>query len=238
MSVKKIFLKYKLSYKLYLYYNLYLRNKCLIKRDYYSQWGEDLIIKEFFKDKKNGNYLDIGCYHPFMYSNTCLLHQKGWEGINIDINPTSIDLFKIARPKDINICTSLSKKKDNFKVYYDDPFSPLNTLDQKFYQQSKGKFFKNMKEFSIQSKTFQEVISLSKSLNTIDFVNIDVEGLDYEILKQLEITQYKVKLICIETHNVNGTETKNFDLVKEFLKKCNFSVYKRIGPSTLFSNNN
>ena len=93
MSLKKIFLKTKISYKLYLYYNLYIRHKGFLRREGYSQWGEDQYIAQFFKEKEKGIYLDIGCFNPFMYSNTCLLHRRGWEGINIDINPTSIDLF-------------------------------------------------------------------------------------------------------------------------------------------------
>ena len=86
MSLKNIFLKTKLTYKIYLYYNLYIRHKSYLKRTQYSQWGEDQFINQFFKDKIDGIYLDIGCFHPVMYSNTCLLHKKGWRGINIDIN--------------------------------------------------------------------------------------------------------------------------------------------------------
>ena len=86
MSLRKFFFKTKITYKIYLYYNLYLRHKGLLKKKRYSQFGEDQFIFEFFKDKKKGVYLDVGCFHPFYWSNTCLLHQKGWEGINIDIN--------------------------------------------------------------------------------------------------------------------------------------------------------
>ena len=133
MSLKKIFLKNKISYKIYLYYNLYIRHKGFLKRERYSQWGEDQFISQFFKDKDKGIYLDVGCFNPFMYSNTCLLYRKGWQGINIDINPTSIDLFNIARPNDFNICTTINDKEESFEVYQDDPFSPVNTLDKKFY---------------------------------------------------------------------------------------------------------
>ena len=134
MSLKRIFLKNKISYKIYLFYNLYIRHKGFLKRDRYSQWGEDEFIIEYFKGKQKGIYLDIGCFNPFMYSNTCLLHRRGWKGINIDINPTSIDLFNIARPNDFNICTAVNDKKKTFEVYQDDPFSPVNKLDKKFYK--------------------------------------------------------------------------------------------------------
>ena len=115
----------------------------------------------FLKKKKNGIYLDIGCFNPFMYSNTCLLHKKGWSGINIDINPTSIDLFNIARPKDINLCTTINETKKKFNVYLDDPFSPVNTLDEKFYKKLKVNFFQNEKILIVESKSIDEVLNLS-----------------------------------------------------------------------------
>ena len=238
MSLKKIFFKTKFTYKIYLYYNLYIRHKCFLKRKQYSQWGEDQYVKVFFKDVQKGVYLDIGCFHPYMYSNTCLLHKKSWTGINVDINQTSIDLFNIVRPKDINLCTTIDENKKIFTMYYDDPFSPVNTLDKNFYENLKESFFKNKRILSIQSKTIKEIIEISKIENKVDFINIDVEGSDYDILKQIDLKKLKVKLVSIETHNVDGSASKNVDLISRFLEKNNFSIYKRIGPSTLFRLNN
>ena len=95
-------------YKLYLYYNLFYRHKAFKTRESYSQDKEDLFINEYFRDIKNGFYIDIGSYHPIRYSNTALLYNRGWQGVNIDMNQTSIDLFNIARKRDINICAAVS----------------------------------------------------------------------------------------------------------------------------------
>ena len=234
MSLKSFFLKNKITYKIYLYYNLYIRHKGLIKRERYSQWGEDKFITQYFKDREKGVYLDIGCFNPFMYSNTCLLYNKGWNGINIDINPTSIDLFNIARPDDFNICTTINEEKKIFRVHFDHPFSPLNTLDKNYYKNS-GKFFTPNKEiFTIASKSINEVIKLSGIKKGIDFVNIDVEGSDYKILTQINIQKLKPKLISIETHNVDGSESDNFRYINDYMSKNNFIIIKRVGPTTLF----
>ena len=237
MSLKRIFLKNKISYKIYLFYNLYIRHKGFLKRDRYSQWGEDEFIIKYFKGKQKGIYLDIGCFNPFMYSNTCLLHQKGWRGINIDINPTSIDLFNIARPNDFNICTTVNNEKKLFEVYFDDPFSPLNTLDSKFYKNLDKSFSTNKKNISVESKSIDEIISLSDIKTDIDFINIDVEGSDYKILTQIDIQKLNPKLISIETHNVDGSESENFQNINDYLINNNFSIFKRVGPTTLFDHN-
>jgi len=235
MSLKKIFLKTKLSYRVYLYYNLYIRHKGFLNRKQFSQWGEDQEIKKFFLNDKKGVYLDIGCFHPYMYSNTVLLYKKGWNGVNVDMNPTSIDLFNIARPKDVNICSAVSDEIKEFEMYYDDPFSPVNTIDKEFYKMSKHIFFKSKKTIIVKSKKFKEIIKISKIEENIDFINIDVEGFDYQILKQINFEKFKIKLIAIETHNVDGSQTKNNLQINEYLKKFNFALYKRIGPTSLFA---
>ncbi len=237
MSLKKIFLKTKITYKIYLYYNLYIRHKSYLKRTQYSQWGEDLFINKFFKNKRDGIYLDIGCFHPVMYSNTCLLHRKGWRGINIDINPTSIDLFNIVRPNDTNLCTTINETKEIFEVYYDDPFSPVNTLDKQFYDKLENKSNKDTKKLRVESKSMKEILDISKIDENIDFINLDVEGMDYKILRNIDLNQLKPKLISVETHNVDGTKSNNFESIVKLMKEGDFSIYKRVGPTTLFSFN-
>tara|TARA_B100000123_G_C25412128_1_gene289188 strand:- start:10 stop:528 length:519 start_codon:yes stop_codon:yes gene_type:complete len=169
-----------------------------------------------------------------MYSNTCLLYRKGWQGINIDINPTSIDLFNIARPNDFNICTTINDKEESFEVYQDDPFSPVNTLDKKFYD-NLGKSFPKNKKIFVQSKSIDQIINLSGIKQNIDFINIDVEGSDYRVLTQIKINKLKPKLISIETHNVDGSKSENFPYILEYLSKNNYTIFKRVGPTTLFS---
>ena len=76
---------------------MFYRPKIFFPKKSYSMLGEDLFVKKFFKNKKKGFYIDVGCYHPIDGNNTYLLYKKGWEGINIDLNKTSIDLYKRAR---------------------------------------------------------------------------------------------------------------------------------------------
>ena len=243
MSLRKFFFKTKITYKIYLYYHLYLRHKGLLKKKRYSQFGEDQFIFEFFKDKKKGVYLDVGCFHPFYWSNTCLLHQKGWEGINIDINSTSIDLFNIARPKDINLCTTIDENKSEFKLFFDHAFSSVNTLDESFKNNIKKSFFEKFNKECfvnddtkiVKSKTVTEILQIAEKFNKIDFLNIDVEGTDLKILRQL-IPNNKIKpeLISIETHHPDGSQSRDAEKINQFLKDYNYKIFQRVGPSTLF----
>lgn len=234
MSLRKIFLKNKFTYKIYLFYNLYIRHKAFLNRASYSQWGEDLEIINFFKNKKKGKYLDIGCFHPLMYSNTCLLHQKGWAGTNVDLNQTTIDLFNILRPKDINLCRIIGSEEKKVKVYFDGLFSPVNTADKAFYNNHKKKFFKNVFIREVTTQKLNNIIEGNQIYKKIDFINIDAEGMDYKILKQLNLQKLKVTLVAIETHYFDGRKTKDYLKILYFFKKNNFLLLKRHGPTSLF----
>ncbi|MDC0052115.1 FkbM family methyltransferase [bacterium] len=238
MSIKKILVKNFITYKIYLYYNLYIRHKAFKKKLTYSQWGEDQIIKKFFENKKNGFYIDIGSFHPIMYSNTCCLYNSGWSGINIDLNQTSIDLFNIMRPNDLNVCAAISDKIEERDLYMDHQFSPVNTIHQSLYEAADKKIlFKNLKKKKIKTQTFSNIIKKINELPKINFLNIDCEGNDYLVLTSIDLKYYKPELICIETHDVHNKETFIYKNIINLLEKFNYKIYQRCGPSTFFNIN-
>ena len=155
----------------------------------YSQFGEDLVVNDFFKNFV-GRYVDIGCYHPIKYNNTALLHKKGWKGVNIDLNQKSIDLFNACRKNDLNITACLSDKIEEVTIYLDSEFSALNSI---YIDNSKNFKFKDLKKISIKTKIFPDLIK-----DNFDFLNIDCEGNDFKILKTIDFKRYTPKIINIE----------------------------------------
>ena len=207
----------------YLYY-MFFRPKIFFPKKSYSMLGEDIFVKKFFKDKKKGFYVDIGCYHPIDGNNTYLLYKKGWEGINIDLNKTSIDLFNRARKNDNNLNVAISNKSKKIKFYYRKKINMLNTINKKF---AKNSFKKGFKTGSIQSQTLNSILNKSKFKNKkIDFLNIDVEGNEINALESFNLKKYSPKLICIEIHNnTSGRNTKDYfkkDPIYKFLCKKNY----------------
>ena len=100
------------------YYFYFFKNFRSIKNSKnFSQEGEDLFLIEFFKNKSEGFYVDVGAFHPFRINNTYALYKKGFRGINIDISATSIDFFNLARSDDINLNIGASNKFEN-KIFF------------------------------------------------------------------------------------------------------------------------
>ena len=186
---------------------MFYRPKIFFPKKSYSMFGEDLIINQFFRKKKRGIYVDVGCYHPIDGNNTYLLFKKGWKGINIDLNKTSIDLFKIARNKDLNLNFAISNNTKKIKFFFRKNINMLNTINKNF---AKNNFLKGYKTGYIQSKTLNSILKNSSfSKKKIDFLNLDIEGNEINALKSLNFSIYKPKLICIEIHITSGSNKKN-----------------------------
>ena len=108
--------------KIHILQNIYLKNNFFFKKKTYSMYCEDLIVKKYFEEKFNGFYVDLGCYHPVQHNNTMLLYQRGWRGINVDINEFSIKLFNFCRPDDLNLNLAVSDKNGEIDYYYQKKF--------------------------------------------------------------------------------------------------------------------
>jgi len=194
-----------LSYWYYIYY----RPKIFFPKRTYSMLGEDIFIDKFFKNKKTGFYVDVGAYHPLEGNNTNLLYKKKWNGINIDVNPLSIKLFKYARKDDLNLNIGISNKKKIVKLYFRKKLNMLNTLSKKL---AKIHFRNGFQQKTVKTNTLNNILELSKYKNRkIDFFNLDVEGHELNVLKSLNFKKYKPSLICIEIHNHEEMYNQNSD---------------------------
>jgi FkbM family methyltransferase len=216
---------------------MYYRPKIFFPKKTYSTFGEDQIIKKFFNNKSKGFYVDIGCYHPLDGSNTYLLYKKGWRGINIDVNSLSIELFKNARREDENINVAVSNVAKKIKIYFRKKINMLNTTSKKL---AKIHFRNGYQEKLIKSDTLNSILKRSKFKNrNIDFLNIDVEGNELNVLKAINFKKYSPTLICVEIHNHEDMYNQKTDYLKrnpiyKFLKSKKYRVFWKSEFSFIF----
>jgi len=215
--------------------NTYFLNGFAIKS--YSQEGEDMILRNLFQKQKTGFYIDIGAYHPKLFSNTYFFYRLGWCGINIDAMPNSMKLFNRIRPRDINIEQSISDKEQTL-TYYAFESSAYNGFSRDLSEHRAGegislKFSKDLK-----TERLETVLDRYLPLNQeIDFLSIDIEGFEYMALKSCNLEKYKPKIILIEMLKINLSEIEDNKIVK-YLKKYGYSIYAKSIHSVFFIQNN
>ena len=194
--------------------------------------GEDLFLLQIFKNLDNGLYVDAGSYHPLHLSNTYLLYKKGWRGINIDLSELTIKLFDHLRPDDVNINSAVTNFDGQVKFYYQKKISQLTSIKKDTaLKRMQGR----IKEKEINAFKLDTIMNNSKYKNKkIDFLNIDIEGNDFEALSSINFDTYKPRIICIEIDEENILDSN----IYKYLINLN---YKKIWSSTsnlshIFSN--
>jgi|TARA_B110000263_G_scaffold17975_1_gene14356 FkbM family methyltransferase len=201
----------KILRKLHIFHNIYIKHKFFIKKESYAMDHEDTVVLDYFKDKKNGFYVDVGCYHPIHRNNTQLLHKQNWSGINVDTSQFSIDLFNYLRPNDLNYNCAVSNKNKIIKLFYQKELSQLSTTES---DQAKIVFQGNIKEKNVEAFTLDEILSRGRYRDTkIDFLDIDVEGADLKVLEGLSFDKFKPELICVEIHDKKVKQSKIYDFL-------------------------
>ncbi|WP_170234217.1 FkbM family methyltransferase [Segetibacter aerophilus] len=194
-------------------------------RESFSQFGEDVII-QFFIRKSKGFFVDIGCNHPINFSNTFELYKRGWTGINVDANPDLIKKFTL-RPKDISVCEAVSNEVKEM-TFYEFEETEVSTLDNRLLKEWKERWrYKNARK--VITKTLTQILDENSIPQDIDFLTIDVEGHDFEVLISLDFERYHPELILIEIHDFN---IKNYETNK-LLQFLDSKGYDLIGYVTL-----
>ena len=166
----------------------------------YSQEGEDMVLYRIFEKQESGFYVDIGAYHPKCFSNTYFFYKRGWRGINIEPNPEAIKLFKKYRVGDINLEMGISEQEGELTYFmFDEP--ALNSFDKNLTEKRViNTNYQIIAEKKIKVNRLDAILTdyIPKGIN-IDFMSIDVEGYDRNVLKSNNWELYRPKCLLVES---------------------------------------
>ena len=199
-----------------------------LKKRNFSQSNEEEMIKKIFEGQNEGFYIDIGCHHPMRYSNTAYLYKVGWSGINIDADRKNLNLFKFFRRRDINLNYFISKKKKHIDYCVFNERALNGIYDKKRLEVLGTSGYKPIEVKRMETYSLDEILSLYKIENKkIDFLDIDVEGHDFEVLKSINLNLIYVKVILIEV----GEKQRNIEL---YLRDYGYSKFFKEDRNVFF----
>lgn len=215
---------YLYSKDLYLYHNLS-----------YSQEGEDMMLARFFSEQATGFYVDVGAHHPQRFSNTYYFYLKGWRGINLDAKPGSMEIFQKLRPEDINLEFPISDNNQTL-TYYEFNEPALNGFCEKTAHERDGlRHYKIIDQKKLQTYTLAEILEKYLPVNQeIDFLNIDVEGLDYQVLKSNDWQKYRPKMVLVEDLNLSSLKEIDESKLAVFMDQQDYLLYAKSVCTLIF----
>jgi FkbM family methyltransferase len=165
----------------------------------YSQDGEDMILRRMFEGKSDGFYVDVGAHHPCRFSNTYHFHRRGWRGINIDANPEAISQFRRHRPADVNLCVGIADTPGTLMFHrFNEP--ALDTFDPALAaERSTLPDYRLVDRLEIEVQRLEDVLGkhLPKG-RKIDFLSVDVEGFDLQVLKSNDWIRFRPRVLLVE----------------------------------------
>ena len=181
----------------------------------FSQQGEDIVLFHALRDTMKiaaPTYLDVGAAHPIRSNNTYLLYGTGGTGVLIEPNPAYAKLLREMRPKDKVVEAGIGVTDAEAADYYEIKGAPmLNTFSPEQAESLK----KSGKE--VERVTKMPLININRVIadqlgKTPDLLSTDIEGLDYAVIKSLDLSKYRPAVICAEGVPMSD-ENKPSDLV-------------------------
>lgn len=205
----------------------------------YSLEGEDILLDYYFGGKKDGFYVDVGAHHPTRFSNTYRFYKKGWRGINIDAKPGSMKLFDVMRPRDINLEIGISQKPKRL-TYYDFEVSPLNTFDKTLALSYQNRGYVLLGKKTLKTNTLSNVLAkhIPKGV-VIDFMSVDVEGLDYEVINSNDWSIFRPVYLIVEAPELDMLNLNNSvrSKIVKYMKGKGYSFVSKTINSFFFRDN-
>jgi FkbM family methyltransferase len=190
----------------------------------YSQCGEDLILEYLMTVLciHDVSYLDVGAHHPSYLSNTYLFYERGARGVCVEPDPSLFSEFNRKRPRDVilNCGVGISSGISDFYVMSTNTLNTFSKEDAERYQAYGNQRIINTLRLELQ--TMGDIIdnNFEKCPN---LVSLDVEGLDYLILKNFNFKKYRPEVFCIET--LTYTEDKSERKLTEIINLMDSNGY-------------
>jgi len=168
-----------------------------------AQVAQDIIAYLFFKGKADGFYIDIGANDGISGSTTFWAQQAGWKGICVEPQKSTFDRMKKVRNCALYNCAVSNKSQENveFISFPDkDTRSGLaDSMSQSHIEEAKK--LSDMEKNFVSTKTFGDIMSDFPDVKFIEFLSIDTEGHEMQVLESIDFTKFKFGLITIETED-------------------------------------
>lgn len=203
---------------------LYINNKNENYKDTYSQINQDRDVLEYYNHKTNGYFVDIGATNGIDISNTYLLEKKyNWKGICVEPNNEFYDKLVKNRSSYNDNSLLFSEKGKEFDFSESGEFGGITDYIDAHSGAKKNKQTKKT------SETLNNILIKYNAPNNIDFLSLDTEGSELEILKGVDLNKYKFGFIAVEHNKV---EPRRSDMRKylesfgyKYLKENNWDDY-------------
>jgi FkbM family methyltransferase len=169
----------------------------------YAQNAEDVVLARLFTGRQTGRYVDIGAGDPVEASVTKHFYDLGWRGINIEPIPSVAERLRTARPEDVNLAVAVGAKPGAATLHVVDDEWGWSTLDDGLAAGYREQQSWAMHDVEVEVVTLADV--LDEHPGDVDFLKIDVEGAEQEVLQGADWARHRPRVLVIEATDPGST---------------------------------
>jgi FkbM family methyltransferase len=163
-----------------------------IGRAFYGQYGQDAyVLRTIYKNKESGTFVDVGANHPVECSNSYLLELNGWSGLAVEPQTSLNRLWPETRRTPCLDCAVGDESKDVVFIQAS-PEEHGHSGVEGF-----NKVKRDASKHVVCQKTLDEILR-DHGISEIDYLSIDVEGYEMSVLRGIDFSKSKIRLIGIE----------------------------------------
>lgn len=195
----------------------------------HSQYNEDIRLLEFFNSKKEGFYVEVGAYDGITLSNSYLFEKIGWKGILVEAIPDIAKLAEKNRPLSIiEQCACVAPDEQGtieFEVLVGgEGMSSRKIINKKIIDSTKS----SLTKIQVPAKTLDNILE-GNNVKEIDFITIDVEGFELQVLKGFSIAKWKPLIVILESNSLFPD-----DRILRFMFSNNYRYLQSTGVNVWF----
>jgi len=206
-----------------------IHNKEILYDRFHSQFGEDRYIYKNIDLPKRGVFVDVGAGHPFYLSNTYFFEKNGWTGVCIDADPKQYELLKKERAIVELAAIAAEEGEIEFSQAYLSTYSTTVRKDE-YKRLMQISFKKTIRVPSLKLET----ILKKHNIETIDLLDIDVEGTELDVWKTFDYEKHKPKVVIIEYYTFGLAD--NSQIIKDFFSKLPYKLIHTTCTNFIFLN--
>jgi FkbM family methyltransferase len=165
---------------------------------FYAQSGEDRLLAERFGKLETGYFVEIGAFNGVTNSNTYHFEQLGWQGVLVEANPVLADQCRAARPgSTVFACAAVAPNSSptvSFEIAEGDPALSSLAITADMLRRVPGR---RVTRVTVPARPLDAILDES-GLPRIDFVTVDVEGHEYEVLQGFTLARWRPQVVILE----------------------------------------
>jgi len=240
LKIKAFVLRYPaLAEKVYRALSFFRAKKAMFTRNAFGQCEEDAWFLSFLRARKiqwsdSGFYVDLGANHPVVFSATYLLYRAGWSGVTVEPIPSLCDLHRQLRPRDtcLNVGVGATNEQRRFWETAPDFFSSFSEEDTK--RAAERGLCTVLREGRVSLFTPSDIVAHVPTGRTVNYLTIDTEGLDSEILSNWPWNDSMPDIISCEASAMSKEESE----ADRVLKTHGYAALRRFDTCVFWGSRN